>query len=77
MVVLDGMYFGDSRVSNFVQIGTERLTSSSYISWTDTQIKLMLPANVQNGLVSVQVAGKKSNPVMFANKTTIPVIVHW
>jgi len=75
MVVLDGMYFGDSRVSNFVQIGTERLTSSSYISWTDTQIKLMLPANVQNGLVSVQVAGKKSNPVMFANKTTIPVIV--
>ncbi|MCI1208504.1 MAG: IPT/TIG domain-containing protein [Treponema sp.] len=75
VMVLTGKDFGDTQGSGFVEIGGSRITSSGYISWSDTEIKIILPANVQDGLVFVSTDSGKSAPAFFANKATIPVEV--
>lgn len=75
VLVLKGDHFGSTRNTGFVEIGGERLTASSYLSWADDEIKLVLPSNVQEGLVIVDVSGKRSNPGVFTNETTVPVTV--
>ena len=48
LVVINGENFGDVRDMSYVEIAGAKLTASSYISWSDTQIKLVLPANVRD-----------------------------
>ncbi len=59
--------------SSFVTIAGSRVTSSRYISWEDTRIKLQLPYNVQDGLVKVVTSSGESAPAFFANRSNIPV----
>ncbi|MCR4626476.1 MAG: IPT/TIG domain-containing protein [Treponema sp.] len=75
VIVLRGDHFGNMRNNGFVEIGGERLTASSYLSWTDDEIKVLLPSNVQEGLVIVDISGNRSKPGVFTNETTIPVTV--
>lgn len=72
-MTITGSNFGASRGTNFVEIGGSRITASGYISWSDSVIKLVLPSNVQDGLVFVQTSSGKSKPEFFANETGIPV----
>lgn len=75
VVLINGKNFGPIRDINYVEIAGVKLTASSYISWGENCIKLVLPANVQDGLVVVGVKNKRSNPALFANEVDIPVPV--
>ena len=75
VVLITGKNFGDERDMSYVSFSGSKITSSSYISWSDTQIKLVLPANVQDGLVIVGTKEAQSNPALFANEGDIPVLV--
>lgn len=75
VILINGKNFGNNRDMNYVEIAGTRLTASSYISWTDTCIKLVLPANVKDGLVYVGIKDIRSNPSLFANEVDIPIPV--
>lgn len=75
LVVINGENFGNVRDMSYVEIAGAKLTASSYISWTDTCIKIVLPANVQDGLVVVGTKEERSKPALFANEVDIPVPV--
>ena len=73
LVIIKGKDFGENKNTSYVEFGGSRLTASSYISWSDTEIKLVLPANIQDGLVFVGTKDTRSKPVFFANATSVPV----
>ena len=70
-----GANFGNSIEDSYIEIAGNRLTSSSYISWTDSDIQVRLPQNVTDGLLYVVTSAGKSEAVNFTNKATIPVLV--
>lgn len=73
LVIINGKDFGEIKDTSFVEFGGRKLTSSSILSWKNTEIKLILPANVQDGLVYVGNKDSKSNAKFFANVTAVPV----
>ncbi len=75
LVVINGENFGDVRDMSYVEIAGAKLTASSYISWSDNCIKIVLPANVKDGLVVVGTKEERSKPALFANEVDIPVPV--
>ena len=75
VVVIKGKNFGDVRDMSYVEFAGSKLTASSYISWQDDAIKLVLPSNIQDGLVVVGVNNQRSKPALFANEVDIPVPV--
>ena len=75
VIVIKGKNFGDVRDMSYVEVAGSKLTASSYISWNDDTIKLVLPSNVQDGLVVVGVKNHRSEPALFANEVDIPVPV--
>lgn len=76
VMTIQGEHFGEERgTSGYVEIGGSRLTAQGYLSWTDTQIRIVLPANVQDGLVIVATKNGRSKPGFFANEAGIPVEV--
>lgn len=70
-----GTNFGNNIEDSYVEIAGNRLTSSSYTSWTDNYIQIRLPQNITDGLVYVVTSAGKSQAVNFTNKATIPVLV--
>lgn len=77
VVVINGRNFGAVKDMSYVEIAGSKLTESAYISWSDNKIKLVLPPDVQDGLVFVGTKDKKvfSNPALFTNEVDIPVPV--
>lgn len=75
LIIITGKGFGNTRETNYVEFGGSKLTSSSYISWSDSEIKVVLPANVKDGLVVVETKSNRSKPAFFANATAAPVAV--
>lgn len=75
ILTIYGTDFGDTRESSYVELAGSRLTASGYISWSNTQIKVTLPSNVQDGLVIVGTSSGVSEPSFFANKSGIPIAV--
>lgn len=77
VVVINGKNFGAVKDMSYVEIAGSRLTESSYINWSDDCIKIVLPPDVQDGLVFVGTKDKKvfSNPALFTNEIDIPVPV--
>ncbi|HZK19685.1 MAG TPA: transglutaminase domain-containing protein [Treponemataceae bacterium] len=73
ILTIRGKYFADKDTSSYVEIGGNRITSSLYLSWQDDTIKIVLPPNIEDGLVYVCTKNGCSEPRMFANKQTIPV----
>lgn len=74
-IVINGKGFGSTRDMNYVEIAGSKLTASSYVSWTDDCIKIILPSNVQDGLVVVGTSNGRSKSALFANEVEIPVPV--
>ncbi|MBR1638867.1 MAG: IPT/TIG domain-containing protein [Treponema sp.] len=75
LVSINGKNFGNERDMSYVEIAGTKLTASSYISWSDTCIRFVLPDSVQDGLVIVGTRESRSAPALFANETDIPVPV--
>lgn len=76
VMVIAGRNFGSLKnSSDFVEVGGSRITASGYLEWTDEHIKLILPSNVQDGLVIVSTKAGQSKPGFFANEAGIPVEV--
>jgi hypothetical protein len=72
LVIIRGKNFGNSRDMSYVEVGGSHLTASSYLAWSDTEIKVILPANVKDGLVIVGTNSARSKPAFFANEREIP-----
>ncbi len=70
-----GSNFGSNRGTNFVEIGGIRITASNYLVWDNDMIKIILPSNIQDGLIFVSTKTGRSKPGFFANETGIPVAV--
>ena len=75
IMTIKGHKFGMSKDNSYVSVGGSKITESSCILWTDTEIQIKLPANVQDGLVFVGNASGKSEPAFFADKSSIPVLL--
>lgn len=74
-ITLKGQYFGDIQEDSYIEIGGNKLTKSAYAFWSDTSIRILLPQNIQDGLVYVVTHDGRSEPKNFANRQTIPVLV--
>ncbi|MBP3608649.1 MAG: IPT/TIG domain-containing protein [Treponema sp.] len=76
IMIISGENFGPTRnTSDYVEVSGSKITASGYLAWQDTLIKIILPANVQDGLVIVSTKSGSSEPGFFANKAGIPVEV--
>lgn len=75
VITIKGKNFGEERDMGYVSFSGSKLTASSYISWSDELIKIVLPANVQDGLVIVSNHDLQSKPSLFVNEVDIPVPV--
>lgn len=56
-----------------VEFGGYAFTQSAYIKWTDGEIVLRLPMDVQDGLVFVRTRCGVSNPAFFSNAQDVPI----
>lgn len=75
LIIIKGKDFGSLRDTSYIEFGGSKLTASSYVSWTDNEIKVVLPANIKDGLVVVETKDARSKPAFFANTTAAPVAV--
>lgn len=75
IISIRGKYFNNSKDTSFVEIAGNRLTESSYVSWTDDEIVITIPSNTQDGLLYVVSSAGRSNPDFFTNKNSIPVAI--
>lgn len=77
VITIMGKNFGATKGTDaFVEIAGGKLSSSAYITWTDTLIRAALPYNVEDGLVYVQTKYGRSEAEIFANKQTLPLPVN-
>ncbi len=74
-ITIKGSGFGETKGTSYVEIAGSKITSSKYLLWSDSEIKLILPDNVQDGLVLVGTSAGRSEPTFFANESGIPVAV--
>ncbi len=72
LMTIRGTGFGDEQDESYVSIAGFRVTSSHYLSWSDSEIRLTIPYNVQDGLVKVVTRRGESDPSFFANRSNIP-----
>lgn len=72
-MTIKGANFGNLRETSYVEISGNRITASGYVEWSDEQIKIIIPSNVQDGLVNVVTSSGKSKPAFFANESGIPI----
>ena len=72
IMTIRGENFGDEQGESYVSMAGFRVTSSHYISWSDREITLRIPYNVQDGLVKVITRRGESEPSFFANRSNIP-----
>lgn len=74
VLIIQGENFGSEQLSSFVVIAGFRPTISSYISWSDTEIRLRLSDMMEGGLVHVETPRGNSNSLLFTEKDSIPVL---
>jgi len=75
LLTIRGSNFGTDRNESYVTIAGTPPTTSSYISWKDDEIRVKVPEFGNAGLVYVHRGTKSSNPLLFANRATMPVPV--
>jgi transglutaminase-like putative cysteine protease len=75
VMVITGKYFEDERDGGEVVIGGYAPVSSGYLDWSDTQISLRIPEDVNSGMVRVITKNGKSKGLLFTNKQQIPVVL--
>jgi len=75
VLCIQGEGFGDGRKNGDVIIAGIRLTASHYLDWNDSEIRIKVPYEIDSGRVYVITDKGRSNGVLFANKSNIPVIL--
>jgi transglutaminase-like putative cysteine protease len=75
VLAISGENFGDDREESYVTIAGITPTASSYIDWTDSQIRVRVPEFGDSGLVRVYRNNRKSNAALFSNRQTMPQTV--
>ncbi len=61
-ITISGSNFGNTQDANFVSFS--KANGSNYLSWSDTEIKLLIPSAANSGKVSVTIGNVKSNEVI-------------
>ncbi|MDR0374498.1 MAG: IPT/TIG domain-containing protein [Treponema sp.] len=72
IISIMGEHFGKEQDASYITIAGQEPTSSSYLEWTDTLIRVRLPEFGRTGLISVYKGDQKSNAVLFSNRSKIP-----
>ncbi|MDR2793424.1 MAG: IPT/TIG domain-containing protein [Treponema sp.] len=72
IISIVGENFGADQDDSYITIAGQEPTTSSYLEWTDTFIRVRLPEFGQTGLVYVHKGDQKSNAVLFSNRLKIP-----
>lgn len=75
VMLIKGSYFGATRGSSEVSFAGEIPSTSAYLQWTNRRISVRIPENVSSGFLFVQRQNRRSNGVLFTNKSGLPVIV--
>ena len=65
-VTIRGSGFGGQRGSQWVEISGVRLSSSAYESWSENEIRLVIPENYEDGLNRVCTKNRKSNMLVIS-----------
>lgn len=69
---IQGKNFGTEQGESYITIGSIPPTTASYLEWKDDHIRVRLPELGGSGLIYVHREGKKSNPLLFSNRATMP-----
>jgi hypothetical protein len=73
-LVVNGKYFGKERKGGKVQVSGISLASDAYQEWKDTKIKIIIPEEMNSGLLKVvTLNGESKEVVPFVNKKHIPI----
>jgi transglutaminase-like putative cysteine protease len=72
ILTISGENFGETREESFVTIAGITPTTSSYLEWADTRIRVRIPEFGDSGLVCVHRDNRKSNVALFSNRGTMP-----
>ncbi|MDR0411631.1 MAG: IPT/TIG domain-containing protein [Treponema sp.] len=76
IVSIAGENFGSEQGTSYITIAGQEPTSSSYLEWSNTLIRVRLPEFGNAGLIYVHRGGRKSNPVLFSDRGNIPQSPH-
>jgi hypothetical protein len=74
VLTVSGRHFGEIQGDSCVMLGGIKPTASSYLSWTDTLIKVSVPETADSGLVYVRGRRGRSNALLFTNREQVPVL---
>ena len=72
VVSIEGSGFGDERADSWIEISGTRISSSAYVSWSDSRIEFVVPQNYSDGLLCVHSKRGKSNVLVISKKENIP-----
>ena len=72
LLTIYGENFGRDQNESYITIAGAPPTSSSYVSWQDDKITVKVPEFAETGLIYVHRNGLRSNPVLFANRASMP-----
>jgi transglutaminase-like putative cysteine protease len=72
-ILIRGADFGEERGQSRVELAGQEPTSSRYLSWSESEIELVVPTGATSGLVYVITSGGRSNPVLFTNAESEPL----
>ena len=75
VLTIKGSGFGENRNESYVTIAGIPPTSSSYLSWNNSEISVRIPEIREAGLVYIHRGRGKSNPALFTNQATLPEFV--
>jgi len=65
IVTIKGSNFGASRGTSYVKFNTTNATTTDYVSWSNTEIKIRVPSGATTGPVTVATVGGTSNSKTF------------
>lgn len=72
VLTIRGRHFGEDRGSGRIRIAGRYPVTSSYISWSDEEIRLRLPDDVRSGLLYVETEQGESEGRLFTNRLQLP-----
>ncbi|MFP4441613.1 MAG: transglutaminase domain-containing protein [Spirochaetia bacterium] len=70
---IQGENFGSDRNYSHVSISGVNPTASHYREWTDTAIRVVIPSEVNSGLIYVHTKSGRSDGLFFTNEASLPV----
>jgi hypothetical protein len=71
---IHGRHFGESRGSSRVRVAGKNIPTAVYLDWSDSRIRLRIPAETSSGLVYVITPHGSSSGVLFTNADHLPEV---